>query len=104
MSQLEPMVEKFGIVGLVAKLMSEVELFVDFTGEQKKKYVIDQIKLSVRENHYEEVEDLVEMLIEFVIAISKNEYKLDINTIKKISTKCCTVLQIYYFLFLNYIQ
>ena len=92
MSQLEPMVEKFGIVGLVAKLMSEVELFVDFTGEQKKKYVIDQIKLSVRENHHEEVEDITEMLIEFIIAISKNEYKLDINTIKKISTKCCTVL------------
>ena len=27
---------KFGIIDLVVKLMTEVESFVDFTGEQKK--------------------------------------------------------------------
>lgn len=83
---------KFGIIDLVVKLMTEVESFVDFTGKKKKEYVITQIKKALDETEYEMYEDLIDMLIEFLIAMSRGEYKLNINNIKKITTKCCTML------------
>ena len=83
---------KFGIIDLVVKLMTEVETFVDFKGEKKKEYVIAQIKLALDITDYEMYEDIIELLIEFIIAISRGEYKLNINNIKKITTKCCTML------------
>ena len=83
---------KFGIIDLVVKLMTEVETFVDFKGEKKKEYVIAQIKLALYITDYEMYEDIIELLIEFIIAISRGEYKLNLNNIKKITTKCCTML------------
>jgi hypothetical protein len=83
---------KFGIIDLVVKLMTEVETFVDFKGEKKKEYVIAQIKLALDITDYEMYEDIIELLIEFIIAISRGEYKLNLNNIKKITTKCCTML------------
>ena len=83
---------KFGIIDLVVKLMTEVETFVDFKGEKKKEYVITQIKLALDITDYEMYEDIIELLIEFIIAISRGEYKLNLNNIKKITTKCCTML------------
>ena len=83
---------KFGIIDLVVKLMTEVETFVDFKGEKKKEYVIAQIKLALDITDYEIYEDIIELLIEFIIAISRGEYKLNLNNIKNITTKCCTML------------
>jgi hypothetical protein len=83
---------KFGIIDLVVKLMTEVESFVDFTGTKKKEYVITQIKKALDETEYEMYEDLIDMLIEFLIAMSRGEYKLNLNNVKKITTKCCTML------------
>ena len=83
---------KFGIIDLVVKLMTEVETFVDFKGEKKKEYVIAQIKLALDITDYEMYEDIIELLIEFIISISRGEYKLNLNNIKKITTKCCTML------------
>ena len=83
---------KFGIIDLVVKLMTEVETFVDCKGEKKKEYVIAQIKLALDITDYEMYEDIIELLIEFIIAISRGEYKLNLNNIKKITTKCCTML------------
>lgn len=83
---------EFGIIDLVVKLMTEVESFVDFTGTKKKEYVITQIKKALDETEYEMYEDLIDMLIEFLIAMSRGEYKLNFNNIKKITTKCCTML------------
>ena len=83
---------KFGIIDLVVKLMTEVESFVEFTGEQKKTYVIAQIKLVLDETDYKTYGELIDLLVEFIIAISRGEYKLNLNNIKKITTKCCTML------------
>ena len=83
---------KFGIIDLVVKLMTEVESFVEFTGEQKKTYVIAQVKLALDKTDYEMYEDIIELLIEFIIAISRGQYELNLNNIKKITTKCCTML------------
>ena len=83
---------KFGIIYLVVKLMTEVESFVEFTGEQKKTYVITQVKLVLDETDYKTYGELIDLLVEFIIAISRGEYKLNLNNIKKITTKCCTML------------
>ena len=83
---------KFGIIDLIVKLMTEVESFVDFKGEQKKTYVIAQIKLVLDETDYNTYGELIDLLVEFIIAISRGEYKLNLNNIKKITTKCCTML------------
>ena len=83
---------KFGIIDLVVKLMTEVETFVEFTGEQKKTYVIAQIKLVLDKTDYEMYGELIDLLVEFIIAISRGQYKLNLNNIKKITTKCCTML------------
>ena len=83
---------KFGIIDLVVKLMTEVESFVEFTGEQKKTYVIAQVKLVLDETEYKTYGELIDLLVEFIIAISRGQYKLNLNNIKKITTKCCTML------------
>jgi hypothetical protein len=83
---------KFGIIDLVVKLMTEVESFVDFPGQKKKEYVIDQIQLVIGEEDYEIYGELIDLLVEFIIAISRGQYELNLNNIKKITTKCCTML------------
>ena len=83
---------KFGIIDLVVKLMTEVESFVYFPGQNKKEYVIDQIQLVIGEEDYEIYGELIDLLIEFIIAISRGKYELNLNNIKKITTKCCTML------------
>ena len=79
---------KFGIIDLVVTLMHAVETFVGMTGDKKKQYVIEQIKETLEDTEYVQYEAIIENLIEFIIAMSKNKYDLKLNKI----TKCCTVL------------
>ena len=79
---------KFGIIDLVVISMNTVESFVEMSGEQKKEYVIEQLKVLLDEIEYQQYEDIISNLIEFLIAMSKNKYDLKLNKI----TKCCTVL------------
>ena len=78
---------KFGIIDIVATLMNTVESFVEMSGEEKKQYVIDQMKVLLDEIEYQQYEEIIENLIEFIIAMSKNNYDLKLNKI----TKCCTI-------------
>ena len=67
--------------------MHTVESFVEMSGEQKKQYVIDQLIILLGETDYQQHEEIISNLIEFLIAISKNNYDLKLNKI----TKCCTI-------------
>ena len=78
---------KFGIIDIVATLMNTVESFVEMSGEEKKQYVIEQMKVLLDEIEYQQYEEIIENLIEFIIAMSKNNYDLKLNKI----TKCCTI-------------
>ena len=78
---------KFGIIDIVAILMNTVESFVEMSGEKKKQYVIEQMKVLLDEIEYQQYEEIIENLIEFIIAMSKNNYDLKLNKI----TKCCTI-------------
>ena len=79
---------KYGIIDIVVTLMHTVEAFVEMTGEAKKQYVIDQMKVLLKETEYQQYEEIIGNLIEFTIAISRNDYDIKLNKI----TKCCTVL------------
>jgi len=79
---------EFGIIDIVVVLMHTVESFVEKSGAEKKQYVIDQMKILLDDTEYKQYEDIIENLIEFMIAMSKNKYHLKLNKI----TKCCTVL------------
>ena len=80
--------KKYGIIDSVTILMTTVESFVEMSGEEKKKYVIEQMKVLLGQSEYELYAEIIENLIEFIIAISKNKYDLKLNKI----AKCCTVL------------
>ena len=80
-------ISEFGIIDIVATLMNTVESFVEMSGEQKKQYVIDQLIILLGETDYQQHEEIISNLIEFLIAISKNNYDLKLNKI----TKCCTI-------------
>jgi len=78
---------KFGFIDLVVKSMETVESFVDMTGQEKKSYVIEEIKEHLGLEGYKEYENIIENVIEFVIAMSRNKYDLNLNRI----VKCCTL-------------
>ena len=78
---------KFGIIGIVVTLMHTVESFVEMTGDAKKQYVIEQMKVLLDETDYQQYEEIIGNLIEFLIAMSRNNYDLKLNKI----TKCCTI-------------
>ena len=62
---------KFGIIDIVVTLMHTVESFVEMSGEQKKQYVIDQLIILLGETDYQQHEEIISNLIEFLIAIEK---------------------------------
>jgi mannitol/fructose-specific phosphotransferase system IIA component (Ntr-type) len=80
-------ISEFGIIDIVVTLMHTVESFVEMSGEQKKQYVIDQLIILLGETDYQQHEEIISNLIEFLIAMSKNNYDLKLNKI----TKCCTI-------------
>jgi len=80
--------KKYGIIDLVVTLMNTVEDFVEMTGDKKKQYVIDEMIILLGKTEYQQYEEIVSNLIDFIIAMSKNKYDLKLNKI----TKCCTVL------------
>lgn len=78
---------EFGIIDIVVTLMHTVESFVEMTGDAKKQYVIDQLMILLGETDYQQYEEIISNLIEFLIAMSKNNYDLKLNKI----TKCCII-------------
>ena len=80
--------KKYGIIDSVSILMHTVETFVEKSGEEKKKYVIEQMIILLGQSEYELYSEIIENLIEFIIAISKNKYDLKLNKI----AKCCIIM------------
>ena len=73
----------FGIIDIVVSTMQDVELFKNFTGKQKKEYSLSKIKGTIGPDEYVKYDVLLPILIDFIIAVSKNEYIFNLNKIKK---------------------
>ena len=87
---------KFGIIDIIVNLMEEVESFVDKPGKAKKAYVIGELKQLLSTEGFAMFEPIVEVLIEFIVEVSKDNYKVNINNIKKTVDDrcggCCSIV------------
>ena len=87
---------KFGIIDIIVNLMEEVESFVDKPGKAKKAYVIGELKQVLSTEGFAMFEPIVEVLIEFIVEVSKYNYKVNINNIKKAVDArcggCCSIV------------
>ena len=68
-------------------MIEEIELVVEKTGEEKKEYVLACIQKDYGNEIYERYEPLINLIIDFIIDVSKGK----INLKKKFMniTKCC---------------
>jgi hypothetical protein len=73
----------FGIIDIVVGTMQDVESFKNFTGKQKKEYSLSKIKGIIGPDEFEKYDVLLPIMIDFIIAVSKNEYIFNLNKIKK---------------------
>ena len=69
------------ILNLILREMTKVEQFLNFSGDDKKKLVITLLEKELP--NYAEYKDIIPMIIELVIMLSKT--KIAIN----LKTKCC---------------
>ena len=72
----------FGIIDIVVKEMEKIEKHKN-KGEDKKKIVINNIQKIISSEAWGQYADLVPILIEFIVKLSKNEYSVEINKLKK---------------------
>ena len=71
------------ILNLILREMTKVEQFLNFSGDDKKKLVITLLEKELP--NYAEYKDIIPMIIELVIMLSKT--KIAIN----LKTKCCSL-------------
>ena len=69
------------ILNLILREMTKVEQFLNFSGDDKKKLVITLLEKELP--NYSEYKDIIPMIIELVIMLSKT--KIAIN----LKPKCC---------------
>lgn len=87
---------KFGIIDIIVRLMEEVESFVDKPGHAKKAYVIEELKQVLSDEGFVVYEPVVDVLIEFIVEMSKGSYELNLNNIKTAVDAgckgCCNIM------------
>jgi hypothetical protein len=83
---------EFGIIHVVVSAMHDLETVKHLRGEEKKDFVLQKVQKIIGDEKYSQYEDFLPILIDFVIALSKNEYLLQLNIPKTIKTKIQTCL------------
>lgn len=74
---------RYGLFDMVVASMEQVEMLVDMTGEEKKHWVLKQLKDILGDETYDRYKDILPSMIDFIISISKNKYFLSLNNIKE---------------------
>lgn len=77
---------KNGVMDSLVYLMEQAEAVINYTGKQKEAYVLNQLKTLLGNESYERYKPMFPLIIQFLVLISKQKIKLDINNIKKY---CC---------------
>lgn len=82
--------KNFDLFDFIIKIMEHAETMHGYTGEKKKLYVMQLIKMYMvdkwGEEYFNKYEYIIPLIIEFIITISKNEIIININ--KKIKKHC----------------
>ncbi len=84
----------FGIIDIAVSTTEDVKTFQNSTGKQKREHALRRIKDIVGPETYAKYDDLLPILIDFIIAISKKEYLLKLNEIKKCYKKCFSCINL----------
>ena len=61
------------LIGVIIKLMEQVEHFTDKTGIQKKHYVLESISTVLGDELFETSFMMIDLFIEYIIEISKSK-------------------------------
>jgi len=76
------------IFSMIVDLMNVVENVINLTGDEKKKYVMDEFKKLIDNQTYERYEPFIEIMINGIIDISKKNIILDFNKRKCFKLNC----------------
>lgn len=68
----------FGVIDNLVHAMEKAESVRDMTGEAKKKYALELME-TIHPDQYKKYDDILPVLIDFVTAVSKNKYVIDLN-------------------------
>ncbi len=80
------LINEYNIVDNIIKMMEKAEQFVDKSGVEKKKIVLENIKSIIGFEPYERYKYLILGVIDFIVDVSKGK-KINLNNIKK--KICC---------------
>ena len=73
---------KNGVLDSIVYLMEQVESFIDFSGQQKENYVLNQLKTLLGNEAFERYHPIFPLIIKFLVLISKQQIKLNLNRLK----------------------
>ena len=76
------------IFSMIVDLMNVAENVINLTGNEKKKYVMDEFKKLIDNQTYERYEPFIEIMINGIIDISKKNIILDFNKRKCFKLNC----------------
>lgn len=79
-------VNENNIIDIILNLMEQVESFIEKTGQEKKQYVMDTIKVIIGPDAYDRYKYFISSFIEFAVSVSRGK-KINLNNIKK--KYCC---------------
>ena len=79
------------ILNKIIKLMQHIERFSNYTGQQKREYVLRNLREFLGEAEFEAAKMFLSMIIEVIIGFSRG-LTIDINR-EKIDRCCCWLLQ-----------
>ncbi len=79
-------VDENNIIATILNLMEQVEGFIDKNGEEKKIYVMTNIKVIIGDGAYDRYKYFISSFIDFAVSVSKGK-KINLNNIKK--KYCC---------------
>jgi hypothetical protein len=70
---------EYGLFDMVISSMEAVEVLTEMTGEEKKNWVLTRMKDFLSETAHDRYKDILPIMVDFIIAVSKNKLFLDLN-------------------------
>jgi hypothetical protein len=74
---------KHGVIDTVIYLMEYCESWVDKTGKEKEQFVLSELKKTLGLESYQRYEPLLQLIIPFVVSVSKKQVVLQLNELKR---------------------
>lgn len=77
------MTDDNNIMETMVAYMHKAETYSNYDGTSKKKFVLDNIKLILDRETFDRYSPLLELVIDLIISISRNDIKLYLQSSKK---------------------